>query len=277
MSSTENIIDVSEATFQTDVIEQSNKIPVVVDFWAPWCAPCRMLSPILEKYANDPDYNFILAKVNVDENPQLSIEFNVQGIPAVIAFIDEQVVSEFTGALPDPRVRSFLEDLIPSEIEEALDAAHSLLATHHWADAEDALREVLADYPEHPSTILNLGRALLAQGKGCEAIGYLQDCTDGNEHLLAGKLMPLATYLCQAATEWQEAEDIPPIEALYRRAAHLFDQGNVAAAMDGLLDVLRQDKRYKKAKEIVLATFTLLGDEDTLTQSYRRELAVILF
>jgi putative thioredoxin len=277
MRSNENIIDVSEETFEYEVIERSEELPVVVDFWAPWCGPCHMLSPILEKLANDPDYHFILAKVNVDENPNLSIQFRVQGIPAVKAFMYGQVVAEFTGAQPEHKVRAFLEELIPSEVDEAVDAALSLLATHHWAEAEEVLREVLLDYPDYPSALLNLGRALLAQGIGCEAIGYLQDCTDGNEHIMAGKLMPLATYLCQSATEWQDTDDILPIEAVYRRAARLFDQGNVEAAMDGLLDVLREDKRYKNAKEVILATFALLGDEDTLTQTYRRELATILF
>ena len=174
MANGENIIDVTDASFESDVIYRSQSKPVVVDFWAPWCGPCRMLGPILEKLAADPTLDFILAKVNVDENPQISMRYQVQGIPAVKAFVDGEIADEFVGALPEARVRQFIEKLIPGEADLAFREANSLLATRHWAEAENAFRELLDSYPLHTAARLGLARALLAQGLGCEAQDLLR-------------------------------------------------------------------------------------------------------
>jgi putative thioredoxin len=275
----DNIIEVTEETFDNDVIERSTEIPVIVDFWAPWCGPCRVLGPILEKLAKDPDLNFVLAKVNVDENPAISMAFQVQSIPTVIAFLDGEAVDDFVGIKPEAQIREFIEDLIPSEVDLAVSDANTLLAIRHYEQAEDAYRDVLSLFPAHPEAMVNLGHTLIAQGKGCEAIGYLQDCTDGLEYTKAQALIPLAEYFCKVDTAWDELDDVTMLEAQYRQAANLLKRGKYAPGMDGLLDVLRQDKTFDKgrAKAIMLALFELLGEEDDLTQQYRRELATVLF
>ena len=271
------IIDVNEETFIQDVLEQSEELPVIVDFWAPWCSPCRMLSPILEKLAADPSLNFVLAKVNVDNNPNLSMQYRVQSIPAVLAFLDGEVADEFIGVQPEPKIRQFIQQLIPSELDEALGDVESLLATRHWAKAEQLLRELAEENAQRPDVSLNLAKALLAQGEGCEARDFLQAIKDGQELIEAEKLLPLANYLCLIAEDLTEEEDLPALEIQYRQGARLINRGNLEAAMDGLLDVLRQDKRYGEARQVMLAMFALLGENDDLTQTYRAELGSVLF
>ena len=173
--SIDNIIEVTEETFEDEVIERSTEIAVIVDFWASWNGACRVLSPILENFAKDPDFNFVLAKVNVDENPGLSMAYQVPSIPAVIAFLDGEPVDEFVGIQTESQIRKFIEDLIPSEVDLAVGDANTLLAIRHYAEAEKSYREVLSLFPGHQEAMVNLAHTLISQGKRCEAIGYLKD------------------------------------------------------------------------------------------------------
>lgn len=279
MAQEDNIIDVSEATFTDDVLARSHQKPVVVDFWAPWCGPCRTLGPVLEKLAQDPALDFVLAKINVDENSNIARQYRVQGIPAVKAFVNGEVAAEFVGAQPEPRVRQFIEKLIPDETEAILNQAKGLLAIHQWVEAEDVLNELRTAHPSQPKAGYHLARALLGQARGCEALPLLQGVRDGVELLSAERLMVLANYLCRVETAEDDEADLPPLEALYNHSAVLLKRGNLEAALDGLLDVLRQDKRYRdgEARNVLLAIFELLGDGDELTQIYRRELAMVLY
>ncbi len=275
----DNIIEVSETTFQYDVLQRSAEIPVVVDFWAPWCDPCQMLSPILERLANDPDYYFILAKVNVDENPQLSMQYSIQGIPAVLAFVNGELVDSFVGVQPEGQIRKFLSSLIPDEVEQIIDDGKSLLATRHWSEAEDIFRDLHDEYPRRADVNLGLGLALLAQGEAAEALEYLQKVKDGRERTQAEKLIPLAQFMRRAAESTEEIADLEPLDAQYRQAGRLLLNEKYEAAMDGLLDILRQDKRYRRGepRAIMLGLFELLGENSTLTRQYRNELASVLF
>ena len=279
MAQSSKIIEVSEATFAAEVIARSHTTPVLVDFWAPWCGPCRMLGPILEKLAGEPGSGFILAKVNVDENQGLSWKYQVQGIPAVKAFVAGEVAGEFVGARPESFIRGFLQQLVPQPADDDLSAAMEALHEHEWPTAESRFRAVLEESPTHAAATLGLARALLAQGQGLEAERLLRTLKVGPEYAVAEKLLPLAAYLIDAELKWDDNDETTPLEAQYRRQATLLRRGNVEAALDGLFDVLRTDKRYRKdgARAVVLGILALWRDGAPLKKRYQQELAMILF
>jgi putative thioredoxin len=278
VSLSEHIVDVTEATFADEVLQRSFEVPVVVDFWAPWCTPCRTLGPILERAAIEAGGSFRLARVNVDESPQLSIRFGVRGIPAVKAFRQGEVVSEFVGAQPEPVVRRFLDRVAPPQVDAELARALGLQAARHWADAESAFRDVLSREEASPAASLGLLECLLMQGRGQEARAVLADFPPGSEWATAEKLRPLADLLADAASiEPVDPDD--PLAAQVLQSGRLVTRGNFEAAMDGLLDVLRSNKNYRNGQPrlALLGLFILLGDEDPLTRAYRDELASVLF
>jgi len=270
------ILDVSEATFEFEVVNHSMEAPVVVDFWAPWCGPCRVLGPTLERLAREANGAFRLAKVNVDENPALAARYGIQGIPAVRAFKGGRVVAQFVGAQPEAMVRRFVRELAPREADRALSEATSLLVVRHWAEAEQAARRALEDDPESSASALALVKALIAQGKGRQAVDLLDRFPAGNEVVMAERLRPLAGLL-KVAEEGGVSEN--ELGAEYLQAARLIARGNLAAALDGLLDILRRDKHYRggEARKVFLTMLELMGDEDPVTREYRDELASVLF
>jgi len=235
VSLSEHIVDVNEATFGDEVLQRSFDVPVVVDFWAPWCAPCRTLGPILERAAIEAGGAFRLARVNVDDNPQLSIRFGVQGIPAVKAFRQGEVVSEFVGAQPEPVVHRFLERVAPAEVDAGLVRALGLQAARHWAEAEAAFRDVLAREETNPAASLGLVECLLMQGRGQQAKAALVDFPPSTEWATAEKL-PISTMRTKPRTSARLGLAMPNHttreRAMYRYATpHSTVAATVATAM----------------------------------------------
>lgn len=278
MSLSKHIVDIDEATFESEVILRSHEVPVVVDFWAPWCGPCRVLSPILERQAIEAGGTFVLAKVNVDDNPALSIRFGVQGIPAVKAFRYGEIAAEFVGAQPESMVQRFIEKLAPSETQQAIEEALSMLGTHHYQEAEDAFRDVLDKDEANADAALGLVESLLMSGQGREALEILEHFPAGTAWAKAERYKPLAELLVEAGQQ-EAGSDQDPMEASLHQSARLIERGNLEAAMDGLLGILREDKNYRGGwvKRIMLALFELLGDQDPSTRKYREEMASVLF
>jgi putative thioredoxin len=285
-SMTTTKIDVTEQTFAADVIERSHTVPVVVDFWAAWCGPCKMLGPVLEKLAAEYSGQFLLAKVDVDSNPRLSMQYGIQGIPAVKAFVNGQVANEFTGALPEGQVRQFIQQLIPSTADLFARQAYQWEVTDQPAMAIENYKGALEEQADHYPSILGLGRVLLKQGQVDEAVAVLAKIPAGvPQRAEADALLASAEFQRESAGQNEQdlrasVEASPDdVAARYALASLLVAQGRPAEALAEFLEVVRRDRAYKDdgARKAMLAVFTTLGDDDPATREYRRKLANVLF
>lgn len=278
MMATDNKIDVNELNFEYEVIAYSRNIPVLVDFWAEWCKPCQALSPLLEKIVDEANGGLRLAKVNIDQNPNLALQFNVRSIPTVKAFIDGQVAGEFSGMQPESRLRDFIGRLTPpSPLDLDIEKGQGLLANHKWSDAESVLRKALEQQPESVSIQLGLAKALLAQDKPEEALALLKAIPSGREYNQAQLLLPYAESLLQFKQDL--LPDDNNLDAVFRNSLRLAGQGKFPPALDGMLDILRADKRFRGGlvKQVILGILEIMGEDDPQTRSFRAELATVLF
>jgi putative thioredoxin len=275
---TEHIINASEADFENEVLAYSQVKPVVVDFWAAWCRPCKTLSPMLDRLAMEGQGSFRLARVDVDQNPNLAIRYGVRTLPTVKVFTDGQVTSEFVGIQPETRLREILSNLAqPSPANLAVEKADSLLAAHQWVEAEMMYRRILQQHHELPAAVLGLSKSLIGMNRGAEALDLLRHFPPSRQYPQAQTILPLAE--AQAASQRHALPQESDLDAAFENSIRLAGRNNLPAAIDGMLEILRQNRQYRNglARQVVLGLLEILGEEDPLTRQYRSELASILF
>lgn len=271
------IINVDENDFEYEVLQYSHRIPVIVDFWAEWSVPCRVLGPMLEKLAREGEGRFRLAKLNVDENGKLAKQYKVRNIPAVKGFVEGRVVAEFSGVLKEEGLRDFLHRLSPAPEDLLLDKGNNLLVLGEYSEAEKAYRAFLETQPGHPGALLGLARALLFQGKAGEPNIILRNFPASPQYASAQNLKPVAVaYLAFSDSDIRSND---PLEAAFRNGIRLARHGNLLAGMDGFLDILRRDKDFRQGevKDIFVGWLALIGDDHPEARQYRKELSTVLF
>jgi len=281
------MIDVTLSSFEREVLEASREMPVVVDFWAPWCGPCRALGPVLEKLEREAAGRWKLVKVNSDENPELSQQFGVRSIPFVVGFVDGRPAAQFLGAQPESAIRAFLERLVPDPSEIELRHARAALAEGKVALAEGHLGHALALDPSNDAARLDL-------------VGLLVDRDDlaaahAQWALLSGRAPQASAYATTHARleAAEKAAALPGATELQRRieadpadlAARL-DLADVhiarrefAPALDQLLEIVRRDRAFQDdaGRRKMLAVFEMAAAEPDLVSEYRRRLSAALY
>ncbi|MGE0229044.1 MAG: thioredoxin [Dehalococcoidia bacterium] len=276
-----SVIDVTDATFNAEVIERSRTQPVVVDFWAPWCGPCRMLGPTIEQVASEYGDEVTLVKLNTDENPAVASQYRIQSIPAVKAFVGGQVAAEFIGAIPELQVRQFFERIVPSPAQKAVREAERLHSTDP-AEAERQFRAILVDSPGDVDATFGLASVLIARGEFEESNGLLERLPqDARTKVLRHRAF-LSSFAQRHATEDLEDEArgaaLDP-RARYRWGVMLAARGQYEAALGELVESVRLDRTFADgaARKAVLAVFDIVGVTSPLARQYQQRLASVLF
>lgn len=286
------IKDTDTRNFMADVVEMSRKVPVIVDFWAPWCGPCKQLGPMLEKLVKQANGKVRMVKVNVDENQQLAAQMRVQSIPAVFAFVDGQPVDGFMGALPESQIKQFIDRLgsqggMAEEIEAAVAAGREALAQNNLAEAAQIFAQVLGADREHAGAIAGLAKCQIASGdlEQAKATLALVPPAKAND----AEVVSAKAALELAATPVDHGEIANLTRAVEANAddhqsrldlaVALNAAGKKEEALDHLLHIVRRKRDWNEeaARKQLVKFFEAWGPKDEFTLQGRRKLSSILF
>ncbi|MBL8905888.1 MAG: thioredoxin [Rhizobiales bacterium] len=286
------IKDSDTKRFMADVIETSRKLPVLVDFWAPWCGPCKQLTPLLEKLVKQAKGKVRLVKINVDENQQLAAQMRIQSIPAVFAFVDGQPVDGFMGALPESSIKQFIDRLgsqgnLAEQIEAALDAGRQALAEKNYGEAAEIFGQVLQADPENAAALAGMARCQIETGelqKAKATLAQVPQARANDPDVLSARaaldlaLNPVDTSEIGRLAAAVEA-DPGDHQARFDLAIALNAAGRREEALDALLVIMRKDRQWNDdgARKQLVKFFEAWGPKDEFTLLGRRRLSSLLF
>ena len=273
----EHIIDVSDDSFDAEVVGYSNQVPVIIDFWAPWSVSSRVQSPLLVNLAHEGQGQFRLARINVEEQPKLAERLKVTSVPSVKAFVNGRIVAEFAGVLPEEKMRALISRILPDQGDLLLAKGLGLMELGEYKEARQTLAEFLFSNQDNAPALLAFIRASLFLSEVREAAAVLLHFPASREYTTAEEIKPLVRALRWAEQQPMFQDD--PLAAAYVNALRLVKKGKLLAGLDGLLDLLRKDRNYRdqEARQVYLGILHVLGENHPEIGQYRADLSRLLF